>query len=149
MFKPNTTVACIVKCQNYFLLVEETEDGKQVYNQPAGHLEKDETLLAAAKRELYEETGLTLEPEALVGIYQSEVVAKKIQYLRFCYLIELDQQKLPKTQPQDDDITAAHWLTLEQIENKLDQMRSPLVKICLDDYIAGKRIPLSAIQSYL
>ncbi len=149
MFKPNTTVACIVKCGEYFLLVEETEDGKQVYNQPAGHLEKDETLLAAAKRELYEETGLCLEPQALVGIYQSEIKHKNIQYLRFCYLIELELDALPQPQPQDDDITAAHWLTLEQIENKMDQMRSPMVKICLDDYLAGKRIPLSSVQSYL
>ncbi|MCU4674554.1 NUDIX hydrolase [Catenovulum sp. 2E275] len=149
MFKPNTTVACIVKCNHHFLLVEETEDGRQVYNQPAGHLEQNESLLDAAKRELYEETGLKLEPQALVGIYQSEVKHKNIQYLRFCYLIELEQNELPKTQPQDSDITAAHWFTLEQIDQKLSQMRSPLVKICLDDYLAGKRIPLSGVQSYL
>ena len=53
-FKPNTTLAVVVVCQGKFLLVEELEQGKKVYNQPAGHLEADENLIAGAKRELQE-----------------------------------------------------------------------------------------------
>jgi len=68
MFKPNTTVACVVVCQDKFLLVEEIDDGKVVFNQPAGHIEKDESLFDAAKRELYEETGLDLSPQYLLGV---------------------------------------------------------------------------------
>ena len=36
-FKPNTTVAAVIVHQNKFLLVEERDDGKAVFNQPAGH----------------------------------------------------------------------------------------------------------------
>ncbi|KMT65287.1 NUDIX hydrolase [Catenovulum maritimum] len=147
MFKPNTTVACVVVCQDKFLLVEETEDGKQVYNQPAGHLEADESLLDAAKRELYEETGLSLDPEYLLGVYQSQVKDKGIQYLRFCYVIELDGD-YPETNPQDSDITAAHWLTYKEIEAKQDQLRSPMVKICIDDYRQGYELPLESVKTY-
>lgn len=147
MFKPNTTVACVVVCNNRFLLVEETENGKQVYNQPAGHLEKGESLLDAAKRELYEETGLTLEPQAILGVYQNQVPNKDIQYLRFCYIIELQGECLV-TEPQDDDITAAHWLTYDEICHKQDAMRSPMVKVCVDDYLSGQKLPLSSIKSY-
>lgn len=45
MFKPNVTMACVVHCKGKFLFVEEIEYGKRTLNQPAGHLEKDETLL--------------------------------------------------------------------------------------------------------
>ena len=147
MFKPNTTVACVVVCQNKFLLVEETEDGKQVFNQPAGHLEKDESLLDAAKRELLEETGLSLEPQYLLGIYQNDVPDKNIQYLRFAYIIELTG-KLLETAPQDSDITAAHWFSYEQICGKQSQLRSPMVKLCIDDYLSGQKLPLESIKSF-
>ena len=147
MFKPNTTVACVVICQNKFLLVEEFEDGKLVLNQPAGHLEKGESLLSAAQRELFEETGLSLTPQYLLGIYQNDIPAKNIQYLRFCYVIEL-QGELPATAPQDDDITAAYWLTYEQICDRTEDLRSNMVKVCIDDYLAGNKFPLSAIKSF-
>ncbi len=55
MFKPHVTVACIVHAKEKFLVVEETINGKALWNQPAGHLEADETLVQAAERELWEE----------------------------------------------------------------------------------------------
>ncbi|MFN2896596.1 NUDIX domain-containing protein, partial [Escherichia coli] len=54
MFKPHVTVACVVHAQDKFLIVEETINGKALWNQPAGHLEANETLLQAAERELWE-----------------------------------------------------------------------------------------------
>lgn len=149
MFKPNTTIAWIVECNNKFLVVEEIENGINVINQPAGHLEKDESLLQAAKRELLEEAGLQLEPQGLVGIYQSQVKGKDIQYLRFCYYAKIEAEQLPSLQPQDADILAAHWFSYEQITQKQLPHRSHMVQICFDDYIKGQRIPLSAVKSYL
>ncbi len=49
MFKPHVTVACVVHAQGKFLVVEESINGKALWNQPAGHLEANETLLQAAK----------------------------------------------------------------------------------------------------
>ncbi len=68
-WKPNTTVAAIVERDNRFLLVEERIDGRLVFNQAAGHLEHGETLIAAVKREVLEETAWEFEPKYLVGIY--------------------------------------------------------------------------------
>lgn len=62
MFKPHVTVACVVHAKGKFLVVEESINGKALWNQPAGHLEANETLLQAAKRELWEGTGFTLSP---------------------------------------------------------------------------------------
>lgn len=53
MFKPHVTVACVVHAQGKFLVVEETINGKALWNQPAGHLEANETLRQAAARELW------------------------------------------------------------------------------------------------
>ena len=84
-FKPNTTVAAIIVHNDKYLLVEELENGKIVYNQPAGHLEADENLIDAAKREVLEETGLALEPEYLSGIYYFHRPELNLYFLRFCF----------------------------------------------------------------
>ena len=66
---PHVTVATIVEDQGRFLLVEEQADGREVLNQPAGHLEPAESLLEAALRETLEETGWEVELSAVTGIY--------------------------------------------------------------------------------
>lgn len=146
-FKPNTTVAAVVCCQNKFLLVEELEHGETVYNQPAGHLESHENLITAIKRELKEETGLLLSPQHLCGIYYYYRESIELHYLRFCFVIELE--KPLATQPEDDEIVACHWLSLEEIKEKSTQLRSPLVLECIEDYLSGKKIPLSHLKSNL
>ena len=146
-FKPNTTVAVVVACQNKFLLVEEIEHGKTVYNQPAGHLEADESLIAAAMRELQEETGLNYSPHYLCGIYYHYRQSLQLYYLRFCFVIELESLVL--AQPQDEDIIACHWFTLAEIKAKSAQLRSPLVLECIEDYLSGQKIPLSHLKSNL
>ena len=70
MYKPNITMACVVHCKGKFLFVEEIEYGNRTLNQPAGHLEKDESILQGASRELYEETGIRAEMQKLIKIYQ-------------------------------------------------------------------------------
>jgi phosphatase NudJ len=146
-FKPNTTVGVVVTCQDKFLLVEEIEHGKTVYNQPAGHLEADENLVTAAMRELKEETGLTYSPDYLCGIYYYYRQSLNLYYLRFCFVIELES--IETCQPEDDEIIACHWLTLAEIKAKSVQLRSPLVLECIEDYLSGKKIPLSHLKSNL
>lgn len=64
------TVATIAKRENKYLMVRESPQGKSVINQPAGHVEKDETLTQAVIWESLEETGWDFEPEHICGIYQ-------------------------------------------------------------------------------
>jgi phosphatase NudJ len=146
-FKPNTTLAAVVACQDKFLLVEEIEQGKTVYNQPAGHLEAGESLITAVMRELQEETGLSQSPDHLCGIYYYYRQSLNLYYLRFCFVIELES--LPSCQPQDKEIIACHWFTLAEIKAKSAQLRSPLVLECIEDYLSGKKIPLSHLKSNL
>lgn len=144
-FKPNSTVAAIIHHNGKFLMVEEIDDGKVVYNQPAGHVESNESILDALSREVYEETGLAVQAQSISGIYYHYREDLNLYYLRFCFVVELDQ--FASTNPQDDDIIQAMWLNYEDIIDKGAQLRSPLVIECLDDYLQGKRYPLELIKS--
>jgi phosphatase NudJ len=146
-FKPNTTVAAVIAYQNKFLLVEEIENDKHVFNQPAGHLEANENLVDATKREILEETGLILTPQYCSGIYYYHRPELSLYFLRFCFVIELSEQLLGS--PQDDEILANHWFTLEQIKTKSSQLRSPMVLECIEDYLAGQKIDLSTFKTNL
>jgi phosphatase NudJ len=145
MHKPHVTVAAIVKKKNEFLLVKERDKFTQqiCYNQPAGHLELNETLAQAASRELLEETGLTLLPLGLLGIYNLYAY-NGTHYLRFCFIFEMcDTLKIPK--PIDPDIISADWYTLEQI--KTLPLRSPLVLKCIEDSLHKQPLNLDTIYN--
>ena len=146
-FRPNVTVAAVIRWQDRFLLVEERDHGHQVFNQPAGHLEAGENLIEAACREIREETGLTLHPDGWLGTYIYSSPYRKLTYLRFCFYCELTQAPgahLP--QDPDNDIIACHWLTEPEIRALGHKLRSPLVLECLEDYLQGVRLPLSSLK---
>lgn len=70
IWKPNVTVAALIERDGRYLLVEEeTESGIRL-NQPAGHLDEDESLIDACARETLEESAWEFVPTALTGIYQ-------------------------------------------------------------------------------
>ena len=50
-WQPDVTVATVVVRDGRLLCVEERSNGQLVINQPAGHLEPDESLVDAAVRE--------------------------------------------------------------------------------------------------
>jgi len=146
-FKPNTTVAAIIHHQGRFLFVEEFDNNQRVYNQPAGHLEADESLITAVKREVLEETGLLLAPDYLCGIYYFHRPELQLYFLRFCFVIELESCLIG--QPQDDEIIDTHWFSLDEIKEKRQQLRSSMVLECIEDYLAGNKIPLSQLKTNL
>ncbi|PVZ88009.1 NUDIX hydrolase [Serratia sp. S1B] len=144
MFKPHVTVACVVHAAGKFLIVEETINNQALWNQPAGHLEADETLTQAAERELWEETGIHATPQAFLRMHQW-LAPDGTPFLRFSFVIELDTPC--ETAPQDDDIDRCLWLTAEQIFTA-DNLRSPLVSESIRCYQQPERYPLSLIASF-
>ena len=146
-WKPNVTVAAIIEDNGRFLLVEEDADNHIVFNQPAGHLEKDESLVSAIRREVLEETGWEFEPRSLVGVYLYPNPRSDIVYLRFCFT-----GKGVRHDPRlslDQGIIRTVWMSKAEIEENQEKMRSKLVLTCINDYLAGKRYPLELINHYL
>ncbi len=140
---PHTTVAAIVELNGKFLLVEEITDRGNRFNQPAGHLEDNETLIEAAIRETLEETAYDFTPEALLGIYHWKHDHNDTTYLRFAFIGNVDKH-YPK-QALDDGIIRAVWMSIDEIRAKAQLMRSPQVLTCFEDYLNGRRYPLALL----
>lgn len=140
----DVTVAAVIDHGDRFLLVEEEAGGDIVFNQPAGHLEPGEKLTEAVVRETMEETGYTFVPETLLGVYLWNCIEANTTFLRVAFC---GHAKPPAATPiLDEGILATHWLTLAQVRARDSSLRSPMVRLCIDDYLAGKRFPLSVLS---
>ncbi|WBU42936.1 MULTISPECIES: NUDIX hydrolase [Marinobacter] len=142
-WKPHATVAVVVENeQGQFLLVEEVSNGKVVFNQPAGHIEENEAVLDAVRRETLEETGWEVEPQFFLGVYTYKALANGVTYHRFCYAARATKQV---TTELDTGIIQPHWLSIEEIRGLGDKLRSPLVLRCIEDYRNGRQFPLDVV----
>ncbi len=149
LWKPSVTVAAIIERDAHFLLVEEeTSDGIR-FNQPAGHLDPNESLIEAVSRETLEETAHEFMPTALVGMYMSRYLSartgEEVTYLRFAFT---GQVGAALDRPLDAGILRTVWMTREEMAACREQHRSPLVLQCVDDYLQGQRSPLSVIYTH-
>lgn len=149
VWKPSVTVAAIIERDGRFLLVEEeTSDGIR-FNQPAGHLDPNESLIEAVARETLEEAAHDFTPTGLVGVYMSRYVSsrtrKEVTYLRFAFCGDLGFQH---DRELDEGILRAVWMTRDELIACQEKHRSPLVLQCVDDYLAGQRAPLSMIYTH-
>jgi len=134
VWKPHVTVAAIVERQDKFLIVREEIKGREVINQPAGHLDEDESLIEAVIRETLEETQYEFTPTGLQGIYRSTADDDpEITYLRFLFRGEVGKHFNGEL---DQGIIAAEWLSLDEIRACQHQHRSPLVLQCIEDYLS-------------
>lgn len=143
IWKPHVTVAAVIERDGKFLLVEENTDDGVRLNQPAGHWENHETLEQGTAREVLEETAYHFTPQWLVGVYRWQHPRKDITYLRFAYGGEIGAHEPQRT--LDDGIIRAVWLTPEEIRASAERHRSPLIVLCMEDYLAGKRYPLGLV----
>ncbi len=143
-WKPNVTVAALIERDGKFLMIEEFSHGRLVYNQPAGHLENGESLFDAVVREVREEAAWGFKPEAGVGLYMHPSPSSDITYLRICFAGRCyDHQP---EQPLDAGILRVHWMSLEEVRQNVERLRSPMVLTCINDYLAGNRIPLDHLK---
>ena len=137
------TVAASIEQEGRFLAVEEHAGGRIVFNQPAGHVERGETLVEAVVRETREETGYAFEPTSVLGIYHWHDAAEDLTYLRIAF--RGDATAPPDHPALDDVIIATHWLDRAQFLAKQPRLRSPMVLRCVDDHLSGVRFPLSCL----
>jgi len=141
---PHVTVATVVVREGRLLQVVERIDGREVINQPAGHLEPGESLQAAAMRETLEETGWTVQLTDFIGCYQWTAPDGE-SYLRFAFAAH--PLSHDPARPLDDGILAAVWMTPAELRADLARLRSPLVWEVVADYLGGQRLPLSLVRT--
>lgn len=142
---PHSSVATVVEKDGLFLMVEETDGADRVFNQPAGHLEANETLFEAAIRETREETCWEVELTAFLGLYHYPA-PNGITYIRHCFTAKAVDFR--SELELDEGIIGAHWLSAATILAPEFRARSPLVRKVLQDYLDGTRFPLSIIYHH-
>lgn len=145
--KIHLTVATVVKRDNLFLMVKETEFGHSVINQPAGHVEPGEDIIDAAIRETYEETGWHVEIQNLIGIYSSKAKISGITYYRLAFLATVLSHDPDAT--IDADIDEVIWLSEAEINKSAGMLRSELVLKCIKDFNNGAVFPLDIFRNRL
>lgn len=142
---PHVTVATVVERDGHYLLVEERDksSGRIVFNQPAGHLERGESLQQAALRETLEETGWTVSLEGVLGLALYTAPGNGVTYYRTTFRARALEPRVGAA--LDPDILAVHWLDYEAILANSARMRSPLVLAAIDQHRSGLRYPLDLI----
>ena len=152
-WKPSVTVAAIIERQvngeSQFLLVEEhTPEGLKL-NNPAGHLDTQESLQQGVVREVLEETACTFTPDRLVGVYlsrfQRPATGEDVTFVRFAFGGSVGAPDPARA--LDEGIVRTLWMTLPALIESRARHRSPHVLGCIEDYLAGRRYPLDTITT--
>jgi len=141
------TVATVVERDNKFLMVRETIDGEQVINQPAGHVEPGEDVIAAALRETMEETGWEVAISGFLGFSNAMSPTTGITYYRLVFVAE--PLNFNEDAEIDNDIDCAEWMTLDEIKDPANKPRSEMVHQAIDDFISGRVFSLEMFRNRL
>ena len=152
-WKPSVTDAAIIEQviagERRFLLVEEhTPEGLKL-NNPAGHLDPEESPEQGVVREVLEETACVFTPECLTGVYlsrfQRPATGEDVTFLRFAFAGTVGAPDASRT--LDDGIVRTLWLSLPELRASRARHRSPHVLRCIEDHLSGRRYPLDAIST--
>ncbi len=139
---PHVTVAVVVERDDTYLLVKENAEQGEVFNQPAGHLELNESLFDAARRETLEETGWHIRLDGFLGLSQYRSPTNGVTYIRVSFVgSAIAQAENPTLDP---DILSVHWLSWAEIQ-ALDNLRSPMVLRDIERLRAQQDLPLTAV----
>jgi ADP-ribose pyrophosphatase YjhB (NUDIX family) len=144
---PHITVASIIQKDNKYLFVEEFVKNRVVTNQPAGHLEENETLEEACVRETLEETAYIVEVDHLIGIYQERSKNSLDMWLRFCFKCSIKNEY--KDRELDKNIIRKIWLSKKELLIPERILRSNMVLKCIDDHEKNKKFPKEVISNLL
>jgi len=148
-WKPNVTVAAVIEREGRFLLVEEhTPEGLRL-NTPAGHLDPGESPQQGAEREALEETARVFTPDRFLGVYLARFQRPRrnedVTYLRLAFGGSAGEPDPARA--LDTGIVRTLWMTLDEVRASRERHRSALVLRCIEDFAAGRRLPLDALYT--
>ena len=123
------SVVIVLNNQNQVLLEERADDG--YFDFPGGAKEENESFLDAAKRELFEETGLTANKLELFKIYEGEIThyiyhnGDEIYGIDYIYICRDYSGELI---PQIEEVKALSYFNLDELPSKMSKRNKQIVK---------------------
>ncbi len=104
--------ACVIKNdEGKYLLVQEAQPKVYgLWNLPAGHVDKGESIEAAAVRETKEESGLDVDLVEKIGVWHSKVE----EPIRHAFIAKVTGGKL---KPQPDEVLDVKWFSYDEIKS--------------------------------
>jgi len=107
-----SVAAIVVNGDGRILMTQRRDNGK--WEPPGGILELGESIIDGVRREVREETGLSIEPERLTGVYKN--MPRGIVALVFRARITSGVQAAAT-----DETTRVQWLTPDEIRTHCDE----------------------------
>jgi len=151
--QPFIVVGAFIVRDGKLLLIQENHDpDKGKWNLPAGKLDFGEDPRDAAKREAFEEAGVSFTPQSLLGIHSvhRHDTPGEVHALRIVFLGTADGEvDLSHGEPVDgvEEIADFKWVELSDVLEMDDSLlRYHDIKDLVQDYMDGKNYPLELLK---
>ncbi len=146
-FRLRITVGAVVEHEGKILCVEEKrkfrDEPEITLLTPGGHLEPQESITQGMIREVREETGYSVEPVDLIGIYMNQY-PEGGPSIKFAFRARItSEQTVPI---EDESVLRVLWLEPEELISQRARWRPGSTGQQLDDYFAGASFPLEILH---
>ena len=137
-------VGGVIEKDGKYLLVQEARNCRGKWNLPAGHVDANETIQDAAKREIKEESGANVE---LTGVCQ--IGNRKIENDVFVSVIFTAKLVGGEINYDENEIMDVRWFSYDEILAMENEIRNPTLMIgAINNIRKGIVAPLELVELY-
>ncbi|MBI2356747.1 NUDIX hydrolase [Candidatus Dojkabacteria bacterium] len=112
---------------------------------PGGKVLWSEDIREAVCREVLEETGLTVELQGLIGIFERKTEPEDEEFLRVIFTASIKGKPI---KIEDPEIAEINWFDPKDILNEKVPLQTKQMLKEFDRYVKGKSFPLEVIDIY-
>ena len=134
----------IIVRDNKILLCTPMKSKYPGWQLPGGKTLWNENIKDTVKREILEETGLVVELENILGIFQRETTAEDEEYLRIIF----SAKEIKKKKAIDPEIKETKWFDIQDILDGKVPLQSQQMLKEIQRYSDNKHYPLEILDMY-